>query len=389
MPSLPAELLFQIIISVASTRATLGITGGPLGTGQAVPQRTLKNLSLANEAFRSMAQPVLFDHINLDGNAPECLFRVQKLLAMLQGREESRGWIKTLHLSQLQSPSVRRGVGPSIRDTTRAQLVNAVSRFVVRLTKFTTLHAGYVNLDPSVYSHFYELPTLRSLHLTNVAFGPGINLSTAAAANLRVTDLSMQSHDQTPATTSAITRFAQSPYLRTLSVFPLSPPMLEGLLGNPPRTLPEVTEVHLHSWDEDPDRAIALLCACPNTVSIAFRGPHTTDVLEMVRTTPETIAPRLASIKGSLNASRALVPNRPVEFIEVTTPTCEEGHGPYEWSRVTLAQLAAGTVPVRELALERLRWRDDGMDILFELFPAVEVLKVHFVGDPQVSSCIP
>lgn len=380
-PTLPTELLIQIFTSLrlASTSGTPLIPNLVFATVPSTEQIALKNISLANEAFRSIAQPIVFDHIDLSGTSSECLVRARKILKMVEAREESTGWIKCLHLNWLP----RRNFLPDDSETANhpAQLVDIVSQLFIRLTQVTTFQAEVVTLTPKIYSRLYCLPSLRALRLIHISLDE-TGLDLPPLDGLEIDDLHVDNGDQNPAMLIAIMRFARSPRLRKLTTGALAPSILGALLGTPPRPLANVTDVCIASPTPTLAQILDLVSACPNTRSITISVvPSSTQLTERLPLIPQTVVPLLNRIEGPLDVVRAFTPGRPVETIEVLGPI----HFAYEWSKETLAPLAAGSVPVRELTLQAMSWRDDATDIIYDLFPSVELLKVHFVGERQVS----
>lgn len=298
---------------------------------------------------------------------------------MLTAREETTGWIKTLRLHKAGS-SARAGhtEDPEIIDE-ETQIVDVISQVFLRLTGLQNLLADSVTFSPEMYAYLYRLPTLRTLRCRSVKvlYVP----FDMAVDDLRIEELFIDptSNRQGPQVPEAITRLAWGPRLRKLRLGATTPSIVDMLLGYPTRTLDNVEELAF-AGTLAPAELFRLAAACPNVTSMEARPWYAQDETQ-VPSPPPSVAPRLSDFRGSIELARVHVPGRPIR--KVVAHTAKASH----WDKETLIHLTMGSVTLQGLELETLAWQDDGMNIIFELFPFLETLKLNFWGEGQVSIC--
>lgn len=336
-------------------------------------QSVLKDLCLTDRTLCSIARPVLFDHFTLFEHPAESLVRARKLLSLLDSQVESRGWIKRLELHWL--PWRRDPFGDPETIDHPEQLLRTVSQLFVRLTQLSDLSVISSKFTEEMYAHLYQLPSLHTVRFQSVPMD-SCPLDTAEldVQKLRIRDLNISYDIEDGTGVTATARLAQSPSLRSLTTGKLTDEFLESLIGRPPRTFDNVEDLDVSGYEMELDRVVTLTLACPNIKSLNHAGSGTSAV-----TLPSGSIPRLNKIEGPLDGARMLVPGRPVRSIIVVSE--EEV---YECSREILEPLGAGSVRVKELTIQSIRWMHNAMDIIFDIVPEVEELKLQFVGKDQV-----
>lgn len=383
-PQLPAELLIEVIANISTNqhRSPSRLFHYPTTVDSVTRLRnfTLKQLSLSNETLRSIAQPILFAHIDISGDQKKCLTKAQTLLRMVDTRNGSHEWVKTLYFRWFTYGNWKYAEVDKEAD----MLAETVSIFFVRLTQVRDVAMFGIELSDEMYNHLYHIPTLRSLCLENVYTKPFTNSSQAVEGlAIEELELGVDSEGSTADTARALTRLAQSPRLHSMKISALTSPIYEALMGDPPRTFAAVTEVSINGGAQL-GHAIGLLSACPKAMSFRWGIPGERERLEPLPALPEGLVSLLGKVTGPLDVVRMFAPGRPVETIVVL----EVDIGCYQWSREALIPLTFGSVTLKELTLSSMWWREDAMDIISELFPLLTTLKLSFMGGLQVSLVI-
>lgn len=157
-----------------------------------------------------------------------------------------------------------------------------------------------------------------------------------------------------------------------------------------PHHFEKLTELRVESPAVPLDAIVTLAAACPNLKTLLSAGPPyeweltlglpLSPLPHLVRDAKEAV-PHLSKVQGTVKACQVFVPGRPVESVVILGSYMPR---PMVWSRQDLLHVASGTVMLRELTLARFGWRDDGIDIIADMFPALKVLKVQFIGGPEV-----
>lgn len=386
-PRLPPEILIHVISEVGSTRE-LWEDPTKVPTKPSPAQATLKTLSLVNESLRSLAQPALFNYIHLYGNVDLCHFRARKLLRMLSTREESRGWIKVLRLHWVCNRNPDTGDFEAIAPPAVGQrgLMDIVSDLFLRLTQLRIFRADCVKITQAMYLQIFRLRSLRSVTCTQqwTVDGDPMGGSESSVEDLAIEDLRIE-YTRHTATGGATARLAQSPRLRKLrTVIPL----FDVLLGQPhPHVFQSLTELSVMGA-KTAHYLADILSACPNLTSLEsyVYDPREPAQNGAAATIPRNAVPFLKKLHLPLALAQEMVRGRPVESITIQLFRGEYTEG--QWSKETLAPLTLGSASVKELSFTGYDWRDDGMDIIFELFPLLETLDVHFRGWFQGVSCV-
>lgn len=381
MPRLPPELLLEIIANLR-TEGTEGLPNTFVDTDESPHgQVALKNLSLATRKFRALAQPVLFERVKLVSETGESLFRARKLLQMINARPESGSWIRFLTLgwhffSRVPGPAREIAV-------LKAQITEVVSQLFLRLTHLHAFQPQFVHITREIYEHLWQLPKLRSVHWHQASMNePPIFEDGGTMENLAIEEVSLDVPQGESLATSitAIARLARCPTVREFKTATLTSQFVAALLEEPRYTFHNLISLQVHKYEGSLDRVITFTSACPNLQRLDITSASVTEPSPFV---PREAAPALREIRGPLNAISVLVPGRPVERITAFG----QFNRKYDCSKDTLGPLVRGAVAVKELVLHPVRWKPGAMDVLFELFPNLEVLKVQFLAEVrQVSN---
>lgn len=346
-------------------------------------QATLKNMSLTNGSLRSFAQAALFGHIHLYGHTAQCHFRARKLLEMLSTREESRGWIKVLRLHWTWKLDLgTNGFEPiSPPATGQRGLMDIMSDLFLRLTHLEEFRADCVKISPAMYLRMYRLSSLRTITIYERWSADEISSSSPSVEDLMIEDLCTVGYGGGGTIDEPIARLARSPRLRKLRT---RIAIFDSLLRPPhPHVFHTLAELHIVDAGTA-HRLVEILTACPNLVSFGIGGydPETFEQGDMLTALPKHAVPLLKRVNVPLSLAQAMVQGRPVESIIVRA--CHGRYGPQcEWSKESLTPLTLGSASVKELSFPGYIWKYDSTDIIFELFPSVETLKVHFRGASQ------
>lgn len=379
---MPPEILIQIISEIQATREPWADPGAmPLNPSPA--QSTLRNLSLASQIFRSLAQPSLFHHIHLYGSVAECHFRAQKLLQMVISRPERASWIKILRLGW------QWGINLSAQDLDLTQphadgqrpIIDIVSDLFVRLTHLQVFRAKAVRISPEMYRHIYGLPTLRSVDCYQywVADDPAGD-EFFPTEDLRIENLDIKTYTHVGPLDPATAKLARSPRLRTLA----TPLFLFDT--HSPTAYHSLHELTITSTEgANIDQFIRALAACPNLRSIKIDGPYPTRFVQSGDLViPRATVPLLKRVDLPFEMVKAFVPGRPVESIRVKAPSPDTSTAP--WARESWLPLTMGSTLVTELDFWAYQWVPEAMDTIFEFFPSLQSLEGHFIGDQWMAA---
>lgn len=345
-------------------------------------QSTLKSLSVVNRTLCSVAQPALFRHIHLYGDVAECYFRVRQLLQMITTYAERGSWIKILRLGwrtrfnhqrqEFEIPGPSAPGEPSLMDT--------VSELFNRLTRLTIFRADSFKITPQIYAHLFRLPTLRTVRCYQRWLEEGPMEDNALNVDdLTIEDLNIVDTQKRPDIDTATAKLARSPRIRKLEA---GIDVCDKLFRDSPRTFDNLTELiietlaHIHV-----DCFADILSACGKLESIIVTGTDSPQLAEAAERLSKQALPFLSRVHLPVGIAEIIIPGRPVETIIVQAQNLRGVL--YQWSRASLSLLTSGSVTVKELSLLGFTWKDDGMDIIFELFPYVETLKVQFFGKEQ------
>lgn len=188
------------------------------------------------------------------------------------------------------------------------------------------------------------------------------------------------SHSRQDAIERATARLARSPRLRKLRT---RAAILALLLKQPnPHTFRALTDLYV-DFVQTGHGLVNVLLACPNLISLEiWRYTGTSDAI------PRHAVPLLRKLVLPLALAGKLVDGRPVQSIFIKPARDQIPNHGFHWSKQMLIPLTLGSAPVRELSFPGYRWREDGMGDIFQLFPLLETLEVHFKGASQPVSCI-
>lgn len=371
-PSLPLDLLQEIVLVFAANYEDL--TELDFGSHSSPEQQTLKSLCRTNRILRSLAQPILFNHVNLSGPVGECMFRARKLMKMLDAREESRNWIKALRLSFWPSAT-----NSDLEAGSTEEIDEVGAQLFARLTHLQVFQVNRASLTPEMCGHLYNLPQLRILGLIHVNI-PHLP-SRRAEGGLPIKCLHLYSPSLEGEVSQTAASFANNPGLTELVLGRLNDQILADLL---PYKFQNLLTLCIKEKYAHLDLVVSLASACPALTSLLSEEPIHSDRSDGKALTERDV-PHLAVMKGSLRACQAFVPGRPIGSICVVTNRAHLTPPP-AWSKQDLVPLTLGTSAVHKLELVGFGWTSDGLDVVMDMFPLLETLVIHFYSDkPQVS----
>lgn len=360
MPRIPPELYIAIL---AALKADPWFDW----RGDLSPKAALETLALTSRSLRAIAQPLLFESIEISSTKDwVILSRVLKLKNLFDERPEITEWVKEFGLGR-HPP----GTGSiAVNTSTLRELWPTLSNIFVRMDKLHTVRFGWADISSATHEHLYRLPDLRSLTLDSVTIQPLADSKNLSVEELRLKELQIRGYrQQVPA---AATQFARAPGLDYLALPYLDPATSQSLLGliasHVFKTLSSLSLTEVPSFEH----LIVFAARCPNLRSLHFL--YAPIALELPTGVPNDTFSFLTRYYGPLNIAQLLVPGRPLETIDVSTYIPD----PREWSRGDLEPLAGGSENVRELTLGTFSWHRGFMDDLRDLFPHAEVLKLTF-----------
>lgn len=298
---------------------------------------------------------------------------------MLSTRPETQKWVKILGLGWYSPVGGRRDTPDPVHISQLEELEVTVTQLFSSMTHVEVVHvSGAKRVPAEMYARLYQLSTLRTFQVsfTLVVHG-ALELQDLASESLTLEDLDLNTTNSELGSSSAALALARSPRLRKLRMGNINANVLQILVGQPAHTFRNLTELQVGIFQSS-DTLFAMLSACPNLTSLLMTAPPNVANIPVAGAALQRDAvPFLRKIRLTPDILQVLVPGRPIEVLEVMHPR----DPPYDWSREDIVHLASGTATMKELEISGFAWRPDGMDLIAELFPHVEILKVAFSGE--------
>lgn len=321
-PYIPPELVLKICRTHSLNDR---VFYDSLGTGEARPwHRVLATMTLACSSFRQLVQPLLFEFVILD-SVSFCLVggqvdymgisgvlrRMRRLSSVIDTRPEIGSWIKRVYLD-LTVWSREYGLE-------RGEIAD-ISHFFASLKNLQDVEVHRMQPIPAVCRHFLTLPLLESLELE-----ADLENSSMAALYAVVPQASSGTFEHL---TKLYIQADLRPHMGDLHAF-------LGICSN----VTHLTLLHRTKQDDNP----------------GTNPDHSfpSDALAASWRDREPILPRLTKLVAIMAIAVLLVPGRPIQTLDVQV---SDGCWWRKVSNSVWPLLAAGTVPLRRLALHDVEW---------------------------------
>lgn len=374
MSQLPTELLISIVNHI-------GCVVGEVPTNEV--QHALSSLCFASKTLCSLAQPLLFQSIDVPvetrKDVKAWVLRLQRLASLLQSRPHIRPWVKSLK-------ALRKEYIGFAKDFAQAFLAA-----VTRMTDLRILHLSRNTISPQLLTHVSQLPALEELQTwatfstTSLAeFSDALGVWVSPTLR-RLSWGPPRPLSRDDAFVDIQARLTLSPELTKLEIFDtrvaakvfsfLKEPLnlrfckLEYLALAAPQRNP-------HHWES----LGCMLAACPNVTFLDITCyAYWEDQEDLPNTVlpelPATAVPNLHHLRARSWPIASIVCGRPVEILEAQEVLQMND---FALTDSALESWAAGSVPVRKLVLAGTQWHDGLLAEIIEKFPQLRYLELHY-----------
>lgn len=384
-PELPPELLISVF----------GLLESPdVDTQSSIPDgEMLRNVCLVSRLFKAIAQPLLFQLINLsysnddpedEGNAS--ISRLQRLNAVLDDRPKIATWIKRLIAGAV------RWLG---RNPQWQSWQEGLCGLVARVDSLLVVELKNMEVAPALLTQLYRQVGLERLILSRSWFPTDLYPNSHWDGQHNILTLRCITMEQsvTVGREYVATTFFMSPVLEEVHVdFPFTNALF-GLATQhvlDPSSTPymfsqlRVLDTHVPDYTTT-DALISVLAASP---ALEWLTVQNRDMIHLeYSASPELdpdIVSRLQKFTGIMGYAERLVPGRPIHTLDLEWPGRQSDPEP-TWTRLT-----EGTVAVRSLAITRVPWKDNRLLDILSYFPALEKfsLSIERFQDPGASTVV-
>lgn len=364
---IPAELKLQII--------DLLCQGSDFGQ-QEDRHRDVRTVSLLSEAWRAIAQPVLFKELELSMKDRVPYIRATGLLGLLTKRPETSTWIKTVlvfgdHFRRLHEE-------PDFYTDAWTRMIENLLSKLVHLRK---LVLSDLVLLPQAMVDIISLPRLRDLTFIST-------LNESTSSNEIAEDVISQVQrfqfdcDFWEGCRRAALRLLSGPELKELLLPAEALSNIISATGG--KTFDNLVTLAVGVPAKDWRYLVEFLASCPHLRHLNLDKSQALEGISDINV-PSDIVPRLEYLSGPPVLAEVFVPGRPLSELVLGTPIRREGviNGPSFWKALTTS-----TSRITYAIMPTILWTPEVLWLVSESLPAVELLELNwFIADAELASC--